>query len=377
MSLLFVDGFDHYDDIRLKWVAPSVMEDPDFVDGRTGGQALQKQFQNGSGIRKSLTKQAEVVIGLAIYTGDDGLSYQRIPFDADEATEVRVKSFPADDLITFKDSADVTIMTLKFIQLGLPTSGSGRLEIEYPGPTLNIIVDSFQTWSTEQWEYIQVKYHPNKTGGLIEVVDGTGSLLFQATGRTTEEDDNDIEVIQLMGTATNSARYRIDDLYILNTLGADNNDYLGDVRVTPFVLRSTLAAQSTAAPAPHHSALNETVMDTNTKVTMGEIGILDNYEVEGFICHGYTPIGTIKGIQYNIAAAKDNAGIIKYQHRVNSTDSGVDVVAQTFTGIGDSSGFGIDSRVYDTDPADSLDWTEAKIEAIEVGFKLTVREGGA
>jgi len=319
MSLLFVDGFDHYDEVRLKWLALGVLEAPTFTQGRVGGQALQKQFVNGSGIEKNLTKQAEVVIGLALYTGDD-FAFYGSDFPGQEEFTIR-KTFnsPDDELITFKDTGGVTIMTIKMTRVGPSTDGFTKLEVIYPGPALSPTVDAFDTWNTEEWHYIQVKYSPKKAGGLIELRDGTGSILFKAEGRTTEQDDNDVTAVQLMGTASPSARYRIDDLYILNTLGAVNNNYLGDIRVTPFSLRSTLSQQSDGAG---FSAINEVIMDEGTFVSMGVIGLLDNYEVEGFVCHGYTPTGTIKGIQYNIGSGKNNSGSIKYQHRVNSTDSG-------------------------------------------------------
>ncbi len=368
MSLLFVDGFDHYDDIALKWVVPSELEDPIFADGRCGGQALEKQNQNGFGIRRNVGTQSEIVVGMAVYTGNDSITYELIPFDAAEATAVRSTVFPTDELLTFMDSVLTTILTLKFEQIGAADSGIGRLTIVSPVVGLSPTVNSFATWNTEEWHYIQIKYKPNGTAGLIEVVDGTGTLLYRAAGNTTNEADNDVATIQIMGVATNARGYRVDDLYVLNTSGSNNNDYLGDVRVTPFAMRSALAQQSTG----NVTQINEAIMDTTSFNTIGVIGAFDNYEVEGFICHGFTPT-SVKGIQYNIGAAKDNSGNIKYQHSTNSIDSGVDVVAQTFAG----GNFSIDSITYDTDPADSLVWTEAKIEALEVGFKLTVREGGA
>lgn len=370
MSLLFVDGFDHYEDAKLKWTVPQVLTIPLFTTGRCGGQALEKQQQNGAGINKALGTQRDLVVGMAVYTGDDNITYG-IPEGEDEAVGTRETLFPADDLLTFKDSAGTVILTLKMVKIGAEFfAPTGRLEIVSPvaGLVAAASVNNFATWSTEQWQYIQVKYHPNGTSGTVEVVDGTGSLLFRSTGKTTNEADNDVANIELMGTLTNARGYRIDDLYVLNSEGAVNNDFLGDVRVTPFAMRSILAQQSTGVLTD----INEEVMELENFISMGVIGELDNYEVEGFICHGFTP-SSVKGIQYNLGAAKDNSGIIKYQHRVNSVDSGVDVVAQTFAG----GNFGIDSRTYDTDPADSLVWTEAKIEALEVGFKLTTREGGA
>ena len=95
---------------------------------------------------------------MAIYTGNDSIAYAggdplHIP--------IRTKDFPVDDLLTFRDNAGNDLLILKFIQLGLSTSGIGRLEIESPVIGLTPTVNNFQQWGTEEWHYVQIKYNPN------------------------------------------------------------------------------------------------------------------------------------------------------------------------------------------------------------------------
>lgn len=357
MSLLFLDGFDHYDNIRFKWSVSSGFDNPTFALGRFGGQALKKQSQNSAGsIQKTLTsKQHTLIVGLALYISNTG--------------------FPQDDLLTFRDSVGTVILTLTMIRDSETTEG--HLEVSKPGTALNPTVDNFPTWSIKQWHYIEVMYNPNKTGGTVDIrLDGT--QVYLAQGRTTEKADNDVQSVQIMGTGTNSPAYLIDDLYILNADGTSNNTFLGQIRI------SQASINPSAAPIIKQSlgdsaTLSTVLINTSTFLSMGVLNSFDDYEMAPPCVYlKRTLIAPIHGVQVVTTTAKDNSGIIKYQQVVNSTINGPDITPGTFNGQVTTDGFFCETQTFDEDPTDTgSPWSVAKIADMRIGFRLTAREGGA
>lgn len=360
MALLFVDGFDHYDNIRLKWVVSNSFDNPNFVLGRFGGQALAKQFQNSAGsIRHTLQEQqSSIIVGVALYTSN--------------------QQFPADDLLTFRDSNGTVILTLTMVRDGVdPTLG--HLEVTKPGQDLVTSVDQFPEWGFQEWHYIQVKYNPNKTSGLVEVKLEDGLTVYIANGRTTEEGDNDVQSVQIMGNATNSPLYLLDDFYIANEEGGENNDFLGQMRIS-------LGTANTIPPpgflhkesAGSTGAITQELMDVDSTVSLGVIGAFDDYHMTPICAYlSRSFLSTIYAIQMVTGVAKDNTGVIKYQHILNTTDDGPDITPGTLNESIDTRGMFCEPQMYNNDPIDSGAWTSSKIDALHIGFRLTAREGGA
>lgn len=376
MSLLFMDGFDHYDEIRTKWSVANTFDNPNFFAGRFGGQRLSKQSQNAAGtITKRFGKQNTLIVGVAIFTGDAGVVFENSQVgDHIEADPIIVDNFPSGDIIRFLDSSDNVLVT---ISMSPYSASSGRIVVSYSGLALPIpLIDTVPQMGVGSWSYIQIKYNPNTNNGLLEIVDGNGVVIYRYIGKTTTRDDNDVAGIKVLDSTTNSINWGIDDLYVCNAEGISNFSYLGDVRVTPMGLQSVISTNSDSTD--HLTALGETLMDDGSFVSMGVIGFFDEYNVANFSCHGFTPVGdVVQGVQVNIATAKNNTGLIQYQLSNNSIYTGTDVAPSTFADASVKKGFAVQSTIYEKDPADGNDWTTTKVDAMKVGFKLTTREGGA
>jgi len=354
MSLIFVDGFDHYDEIRSKWSVGSPSTAPAFILGRFGGQAVRLQFQNATNdTTRSFPQESEIVAGVAVYTADN--------------------FFPNAEVLTFRDSAGVIILELSLAGIGGAPQTQGRFAISKPGGFIDTpSINSFPLLDFQEWHYIQVKYNPRKTGGVIEITDGTGSVLFRLDGRTTEKDDNDVAAISIFSATTNNGQYALDDLYVLSTSGATNNDYLGDTRISTMRVDTEISSDFTGGIAN----IQEVLLDT-AEINAGVIGAFADYEMTDPCVDGRTLTAAVKGVQIVTSSAKDNSGTIKYQQVVNSTSDGAEITPNTFDVAQANSGFGCDIVAFDVDPVDSVAWTATKIDNLKVGFRITTREGGA
>lgn len=341
MALLFIEGFDHYNDIRQKWIVSSEFDQPTFVDGRFGGQALKKQAQNNVGsIHQIFTIQAELFVGVAIFS--PGLDNNAQVTFRDLGGTIR-------GLMTFESDGAITL-----------TAG-GQTDTSDPA----IITQS-------QWHYVECRYKPLSTGGQFECrVDGVAAALI--TGDTTTGADADIGSVYISGAGSNGPRYLYDDLYILNTLGADNTGFLGDVRV------STLAPKAfgnvndftPSGAGTTHEAVAEDILDGDTTFAeSGQINAAEDYNNKDFDDLGLAP-GLIFGVQTVNASRKTDAGTIQYKDEMVIAGTRFDNGTVNTPG---SSGYFCTRYIRDTDPSDDATWTETKVAAVGSGYTITFRD---
>ena len=340
MSLLFIDGFDHYDQIRRKWVVGSTFDNPTFVTGRFGGQALKAQFQNNaSSIKQSLGPQTELFAGFAFYP--PGL----IP----------------DSHLRIRDASGG-------IRASLSISSAGEITLSAGGQT-NTSVAS--TITTAQWHYIEVHYTAKSVGGIFECrVDEVAVALI--TGDTTTGAVDDIESLGIVTSGTNTPRYLYDDLYICNGEGTSNNTYIGDCRVnTLYPKANGISNNFTPTEATNWGSASETVMDDDTTyVESGLVGAKEDYDNQDFTDKGLAP-GAIFGVQTSNATKRTDAGTIKFINEM--VIAGIRYTDNIELTPGNANYF-IDTYIRDTDPSDDATWTEDKVAAVGSGLTITFRD---
>jgi hypothetical protein len=342
MSLLFIDGFDHYTDIRLKWQVVSSLEMPTYVAGRFGGNAIKKQFQNGAGTNTtSFGIQDEIFIGIAYFPpGFPGVT---------------------ESMWRILDLAGATICSVNITSAGILSINAGGQSDSAVTPL-----------PTSQWSYIEIHYTAKNTGGIAELrVDE--AVVATVTGDTTVAAIDDIAGFQILDDGTNSPRYLLDDLYILNAEGTSNNGYLGDVRIT------TMAANADGSlndwtPSDslfdNFEMVDEVLVDGATYVESGLIGASEDYNNDSFAERSITP-GIIFGVQCSNATLRTDAGTIRHKNELIVAGARFSDDIEYVAGAGD---YFIDTYVRDTDPSDDGTWTEAKVAAVGSGITITFKE---
>lgn len=346
MSALFLDSFDHYDDLDLKWDAATLGQyiDQTVSEGRFTAGALKIGAGGlGSSIRtKNLTASEEMIAGFAwMNTGDvyDGLFY----FGTDGSSQNYALSI---DNVT-------GIATL--------TADTGAT-----------CATASATFTGSIWQHVEMRVKVHNSLGELEIR-RNGISVASITGvDTLSGTDDTISSFRVRDQSGNQDHY-IDDLYIFNGEGTSNNTFAGDSRVT--VLRPSANGGTNdftpTGAATNYETQNETIHDgDSTYVEAGQIGAAEDYDNESFADLGISP-STIFAVQTVNSAQKTDAGTLQYKDEMVIAgvryDNGTEITAS-------SGAYKMTSFVSDTDPSDSATWTEAKVEAVGSGFTITFRE---
>lgn len=228
-----------------------------------------------------------------------------------------------------------------------------------------VLATSVQTLPTASFSYIELKATIHSSTGAYELrvngvtwVSGTGANTQSTANATT----NQILVGPAASLSASLSRY-YDDLYICDTSGSTNNDFLGDCRVDTLLPNAdgTYTDFTPNSGSNHYSRVAEGAPDTTTYVTSSTVDQKDTYAFQDLTA----VTGTIKGIQVNNAALKDDAGARSIANVVRSgtTDAVGSTVALSTSQL-------IYSSVHETDPNTSAAWTESGVNSMQAGVKV-------
>jgi hypothetical protein len=339
MSSIFMDGFDHYNEIREKWTVSNVFDQPTFVAGRFGGQALKKQFQNSAGtLSKNLGAQTEIFWGMAF----------------------QAPGLPTlESMWRLQDAGGITRCSINIF-------ANGSIQVAAGGQTDTSAASIITTGGA--WHYIEVHYTAKNTGGIAEIrVDE--AVVASVTGDTTTGAVDDIKFFEFIDDGTNSPRYLYDDFYILNGSGSEMNGYQGDVRVSVLKPKADggVTTMNPLTGLDNFAMVDETIADGDTTyVESGIIGASDDYVNQTFSDISVTP-STVLAVQVCTMAKKTDVGAINFKNEmVISAARYTDGVVHGAT----AGAYFTTTYIRDTDPSDSAAWTEAKVDAVGSAFSI-------
>lgn len=212
------------------------------------------------------------------------------------------------------------------------------------------------------WQYVEIKLTIDPTVGAIEIR-SNGVTILSATGLNT--DPLAVGVIDKVKHYATYARFHLDDIYILNTSGSQNNDFLGDCKVVGCFptadgtntdwIRSTGTAGYPLIDDPIQSS-------TDGFITAFNDGDKDTYTF------GFNPDGrAIYGVQLSAFSANPEGGSID-MNMITISDVTEDIGA-TFT---------VDTvrkrrnAIWELDPNTSLAWDEDDLALAEFGFETVI-----
>lgn len=219
-----------------------------------------------------------------------------------------------------------------------------------------------------EWNYIEAKMYSHATAGTIDVrINGcpvlslTSQNTLHATGVATE----------LVQYGTDYPVYRkqnaiLDDFYVCDSTGADNNDFLGPVIVRTLFPDGDDTAQFAVTGNANYSTHYEQLNDdhesypTTDYVEDGTTGNRDIYTLDNSTDNFATIYGVI-GWGY----AKYTSGAINY--RLVADSNGTE---NESSNIAASSDWHYDRHVLETDPDTSAAWTDSTINTLKFGFEV-------
>jgi hypothetical protein len=335
MALVFIEGFDHYTqaDFLKKWSnTNATFQNISTTNGRRGGGCMTYPYTTYKNLPSTYSS---LICGFAVMRGAFGISESRF------------------HMLSVGSGSTTYVAAL--------ITSAGEIEVR----TSSTILGKTKPGLISQaiWAYVEVKVVIGSTTGAIEVrVNGISELLLTNVNTGA----NQIATVGFgysYGGINTDPSMRIDDIYVADTSGGVNNDFLGDCRVDAYLPTSEGATQSWS-PTPagtHYTTVDEIPVSTADYVESATAGAIELF--------GYTDLVNIPlnifGLQVNSAAHKTDAGL----RQINSTAriSGTDYFSANLP-VSDTTSYL--SSIWDKSPATSAAWTRAEINGTDFGVKL-------
>jgi hypothetical protein len=337
MTLLLAEGFDQYgttdDDPCL-----GIDERYPVTAGGTpvvkAGRLFGKAIGNSSGVSnftfrtEDFGNKTTLVVGLAFYA--DNLH--------------------SDRLITFFEPGRGDGFNVRL------TSGGAISVVRENAATLGT---SAAIVSPDTWYYLEVKVTIGNAGaGAYEVRLNGVDILSDTDADTMAGSVAGVNQVQFHVRISNNTFY--DDMYILDTSGSVNNDFLGDCRCETLYPN---AVGSSSDFTPSEAADNYTLVadqgfdGDDTYVESTTPGDLDLYEFTNI-----TASELIHGLQFTVIARKTDVTDFDIVLRLDGLGaSGVTVNSTDYASF---------SQMYETNPDTTLPWIDTEINGSEFGYEV-------
>ena len=277
---------------------------------------------------KSVSNLATVIVGCAHYIAGTNVNYLTL---LDGSTEQISCVIEADRSITVRrGSASGTILGQSAVSLFPPSA----------------------------WTYLELKANIHSSTGSV-VLKLNGVTKISVSGINTQNTAN------AYVTRVRFQNGLIDDLYICDTTGAANNDFLGDVRVETLYPNGagTYTEWTPSTGSNWQNVDDATTHDgDSTYNSTATAGNRDLYTLTNLA----TVTGTVQGVRGHMKARKDDSNVreLALFSRSSTTET---------TGATEALGVSYvqyDGAVQETDPATSAAWTIAGVNALQFGQKV-------
>lgn len=224
---------------------------------------------------------------------------------------------------------------------------------------------SSNSLSMNTWYYIEVKIQIADSIGAsscIVKVNGT-TWLTVSSGQDTKVSSNAYFNEFRIGLDTNVSGDEVmfDDLYICDTSGSVNNDFLGDCKVNTILPSGAgTTTQWTPSTGSNYQCVDEAQSNSDTDyVSTGTATNLDLYAMSDITG------GTILGVKVNTVTRKDDAGTRTAAHAIRT--GAVNYFGSAFS-VTDSYAF--NSTIWEQNPGTTAAWTSSEINSLEAGLRL-------
>nr|BDD44165.1 hypothetical protein 32 [bacterium] len=338
MSIIWMDGFDHYGADKnnmLKGPYSIALSDGSSnlstANPRTGTHCLESTRTNASPVmvRKTLPSLLTTVgVGFAIrYDG----------------------AFPTDPFLEFLDVGGSELLSID-----VTSTGAIQVFRHY-----DLLFTAANALTLNTYDHVEIKYTVSNTAAAIEirvngltVISGSG---FDGSASGAEE----VGAIQLRGRAGSVLRF--DDLFIWDTNGTENNDFIGDKRVvTLFPSANTATAEWTGG----YDDINEASPDDDSSY----IEANDSTPVTSEFEFDDVPAGFagVVAVQNNLYMKRTSSGSANVQ---SSLVSGSNVSAGPNHAV--TTDYAYYSSIHETDPDASAPWTNSALNAAKLRIERT------
>lgn len=343
MALLFVDGFDHYAsaDLAKKWNSYNSSTVGIEAAGRnsTNGLAIYHNAASGTfGIIKSFPSNSnQFIFGVAVAPN----------LDPNRGTRCMLHL----------NDASVT-------HLSVWITAAGRIDV-YRGFGSTLLGSASVYLADDVYSYVEIKAAIHDTTGAVTVRVNGQSALTLTNIDTRNGGTTNWELVSLgaNGAVAGSDRaFVFDDLYIADSSGSVNNDFLGPRRViTIFPTGAGASTDFTPSTGSNWQNVDDTSLDSDT--TYNSESTPGDHDTYAFGNVGVT--GSVAGIQHNLMVRSDGSGseTVRPKTRIGGVDYNGTTQALTtaYTDV---------REVVELSPATTSAWTTTEIDGAEFGIEL-------
>jgi hypothetical protein len=340
MSLLFIEGFDHYGTTgphtvgyQGKWVSGSTsgVSNP----GRTGPGCL--RFSVDTIVSKPLAVVGNGgVIGVAIY----------------------LTSYQGYDVCAFRENT-ITHMSIRI-------EGDGRFSV-WRGSTQLAV--STKLLAQNSWYYLEFKAVIDDVTGSYEVrVDGVPEATLTTPGPV---DTRNGGTGQWDRIALSYYTGFMDDIYVVDLNGAPpRNNFLGPCKVETLFPQTDAVAVGThqgltpVGTADHGNNVDEQNPSTADYNYSATVGVKDTYNFPSLSLSG-----TIYGIQTNLLVSKSDSANRQVCAVVRT--AGIDADGANVSPLTTYS-YMSEIRQLDPNAGSPIEWTSGAVAGMEAGMKITI-----
>ena len=356
MALIFIDSFDHYAtaDLSRKWT--SVIGAPTVgAYGRNGTSGLRCNPASsgaGDGAFIGFDAAASGLIGFAIYASlAESLPFLAAFDGGNNGTQFGLRLATDGSITAYRCSSSY---------------GGGAYPLDDTSATV-LGTSAGGVIQEDVWHYLECQATIHDTTGAIEVrVDGVAVLTL------ANVDNKRTATAQLtswyLGSRKGASANRIDfdDVYVADTTGGVNDDFLGDVRVDAHLPNGAGSTTAwTASAGNNYACVDEAAPNDDTDyVSTDTINNVDTYAFPNLANAG----GAIQGLQVLACCLKEDAGACSLAPVVRPVAT--DRVGTT-AAIGTTYAYHV-RECYDVSPETGIAWTEDEFNASEFGVKKIV-----
>jgi len=339
MTLLFMDGFDHYAEGEgaRKWTTFVCSIGTAYARYPAAGSQGINIGQYNSISKVLSVNSSTLILGSAI-------NITSVPFDH------RISSY----IYGISSSLGIHIVLIPEV--------SGELSVCRGDGT--ILGTSTQVVNWNSWCFAELKVIIHDTAGSIELRINGEEWISVAGIDTTNNSEFTANKITLF-FVSHSTSVRHDDLYVCDGLGTENNDFLGDVRVA--TLRPNGAGNYTdftpSAGSNYENVDDVVDIDDDTTYNSHDVATeKDSYALADMPVN----VGNVHGIQINTTMRKDDAAAKEAKPflRTNS----VDYPQGSAINLWDS--YVSTRNIVELNPNDSAVWEKTDVDALEIGLEI-------
>lgn len=342
MPFAFIDGFDDYPasmstlgvGLNSTWIDAS--NHGSFVTGRFGGLAVRKDINRT--MRRSVPSTTQITMGLAV-----------------KQNELDACSVLGQTFIQFNSTTDA-------FQFAIGCDDLGNIKV---GTNLSVpLAVAPKKVLNNTWHYIEFELVLSDTVGRIKLwIDGEEQ--FDVTNVDTKANAaTDIGRVYLIANgsiAGNNGDMSFDDVYVKY----DEASAIGECRaVLQVVTADSLAEWTRLSGATNAGMVDEITVDSDaTYNSSNTVGQKDLFEFTDLVGNPTT----IHAVQVSLAARKDDAGTRTIQHVIKhgATEwNGTDQFQTT--------DYTWQRLIRETNPVGDIPWTKADINALLIGYTLTL-----